>query len=564
MLKNLSIGRKLYGAFAAVSVVFVVALGATLVLGSSARSAWRETLTWDKAVKASQLQIEGTRQQLAAQALYVATFLPKFKAEWEAGVTKSDTGTKGVQAIGDPGIAKIAAAANTADHHHDATVHGLLFPAVAAGDHKAAVAALIKANHYVRIPLAAQVKIGQRIEQLRKKSVARAESLQQQGEVTGIVLAIVALILASVLAVIIARAIRRPITKLKDAAATAASGDLRVDVTTDSKDELGSMANSFQTMIDNVGGIIGQVSGHAGTVSAASQQMASTSQEAGRAVGEIANAVGEVATGAERQVHVVNEAVTASEDMLVAAESSAANAKETAAAAEQARTISIEGMEAVEKATEAMRAVSESTIAVTEAMQSLGSKSEEIGSIVETITGIAGQTNLLALNAAIEAARAGEQGRGFAVVAEEVRKLAEESQRAAASIAELIEAIQSETQRTVSIVDDGARRTEDGVGVVAEARAAFEQISGAVADMNDRVGQIAASVDTILASSRKMQTDLGEVVSVAEESSASAEEVSASTQQTSASTQQIAASAEELARTAEELERLVGRFTTSN
>ena len=64
----------------------------------------------------------------------------------------------------------------------------------------------------------------------------------------------------------------------------------------------------------------------------------------------------------------------------------------------------------------------------------LGARSEQIGGIVETITGIAEQTNLLALNAAIEAARAGEQGRGFAVVAEEVRKLAEESQRAAASI----------------------------------------------------------------------------------------------------------------------------------
>ena len=65
---------------------------------------------------------------------------------------------------------------------------------------------------------------------------------------------------------------------------------------------------------------------------------------------------------------------------------------------------------------------------------SLAEKSEEIGAIVGTITGIADQTNLLALNAAIEAARAGEQGRGFAVVAEEVRKLAEESQKAAGEI----------------------------------------------------------------------------------------------------------------------------------
>src|SRR5207302_5108290 len=119
------------------------------------------------------------------------------------------------------------------------------------------------------------------------------------------------------------------------------------------------------------------------------------------------------------------------------------------------------------------QAVRESSAAVTEAIGELASKSEQIGGIVETITGIAGQTNLLALNAAIEAARAGEQGRGFAVVAEEVRKLAEESQRAAASIASLIEQIQGETQKAVEVVEDGAARTEEGVETAAAASDAF-------------------------------------------------------------------------------------------
>ena len=104
-----------------------------------------------------------------------------------------------------------------------------------------------------------------------------------------------------------------------------------------------------------------------------------------------------------------------------------------------------------------MSAVRESSLQATDAIRGLGAKSEQIGGIVATITGIAEQTNLLALNAAIEAARAGEQGRGFAVVAEEVRKLAEESQSAAASIAGLIAEIQGETAKAVEVVEDGAR-----------------------------------------------------------------------------------------------------------
>ncbi len=140
-------------------------------------------------------------------------------------------------------------------------------------------------------------------------------------------------------------------------------------------------------------------------------------------------------------------------------------------------------------------------------------------------------------------------GRGFAVVAEEVCKLAEESQRAAATIASLIEEIEFETARAVSAVDDEARRSHQGVDVVAEAKNAFGLIDGAVGEVTGRVSAIADAI--------------GEVAVVAEQSSAAAEQVSASTEQTSASTQEIAANAQELAATATKLEHLVGAFRLS-
>ncbi|MDW5594304.1 methyl-accepting chemotaxis protein [Conexibacter stalactiti] len=369
---------------------------------------------------------------------------------------------------------------------------------------------------------------------------------------------------------------------LQAALTAARDGDLTVEVTpvttplcAEDGAELGRLGGIFNEMLDRakgsidaynamrerVSGLLRQITQETQHVAAASQQMATTSEESGRAVGEIASAVGEVAAGAERQVRTVGEARLLSEEVVLATRSSSEEATETARAAEQARAVAEDGADAIARATEGMRALEQMSSGVSEAMRSLGAKSDEIGGIVDTITGIAEQTNLLALNAAIEAARAGEQGRGFAVVAEEVRKLAEESQEAAASISALVAQIQSETGAAVERVESGSGEIERGVATVDEARASFVRIGSSVEDMNGRVERIAAAIAQIAERTVTMDGNMTEVAAVAEQSSASTEQVSASTQQTSASTQEIAASAQQLAQNAEELGRLVGRFT---
>jgi methyl-accepting chemotaxis protein len=310
-----------------------------------------------------------------------------------------------------------------------------------------------------------------------------------------------------------------------------AAGDLSIEVSPRSERDL--LGHATATMVSNLRTMLTGMTRAATSVSSAAREMASNSDEAGRAISEIAQAVSDVAVGAEQQARVIEQAK--------------ASTSQTAEAAEATRLIAREGVEAAMKASDAMDGVRASSAAVDEAIGLLAAKLEQIGGIVVAITTIADQTNLLALNAAIEAAHAGDQGRGFAVVADEVRKLAEESHQAAATIATLVAEIQGDTARTVSAIEDGARRSEQGVETVEVARKAFEEIGRGVEDVTRQVDEIAEAMN--------------QVAAVAEQSSASTQEVAASAEQTSASTQTISASAAELANTAEELSALTSRFT---
>jgi methyl-accepting chemotaxis protein len=195
---------------------------------------------------------------------------------------------------------------------------------------------------------------------------------------------------------------------------------------------------------------------------------------------------------------------------------SAADAeRETTAIAEAAE----HGGKAVETMATEIGSVAETGKRTDEAMRRLDDAVSEISGFVSTITQIADQTNLLALNAAIEAARAGEAGRGFAVVAEEVRKLAEESNRAARSVGEIIGDV---TTRTRTAMENNRESSSQLDTLVQRS----EETRNIILDVLRKVNRIAGHVQSVAATMEEQSASSGEMASAMDHVAKSSQEIS--------------------------------------
>lgn len=372
---------------------------------------------------------------------------------------------------------------------------------------------------------------------------------------------IISFILSSTIALLLAREIATRLRVDVETLREVASGNLGIaEIHIKSYDEIGEIGLAINNTVKSLRTLVNTVAQSTHQVAALSEELTANAEQSAQAATQVATSIMSVASGAHHQTEAVAKGSVFVEEMSENAQEIASSTTEVAQASQKAGAAAKEGASAIGNAILQMTSIEKSVTNSAMVVTKLGERSKEIGQIVETISAIAGQTNLLSLNAAIEAARAGEQGRGFAVVAEEVRKLAEQSQRAAKQIATLISEIQDETDKAVQSINEGTREVKSGTEIVNLAGSSFEQIVALVNQVTDQIQNISASTQQMAGGSQQVVDAMYEINEVSKETAVETQTVSAAAEEQSASMEEIAASSESLAKLAENLQTAVQEF----
>ncbi|MGG3460327.1 putative methyl-accepting chemotaxis protein YoaH [Bacillus licheniformis] len=372
----------------------------------------------------------------------------------------------------------------------------------------------------------------------------------------------VSAILGIVLSLLLLKSILVPLRSLNQQLEDIAHGeaDLTKKVIVKNKDELGQLANSFNAFVQSLTQIVKQISSSSEQVAASSEQLSASAEESKSTSELISEEMQAIADSNMTQSEMTEKSSEAIHELLDRLSSVASNTGSIADLSSSMRDKAEIGSESVHKMLEQMNFIDKSVDSAGSGLQALVSSTAEISNISSLITDISEQTNLLALNAAIEAARAGEQGKGFAVVAEEVRKLADETNKSASHIQSLVTTIQNESVETVNNIKVVQENVSSGIALSQETTGNFNEILNLVEQVASQIQEVAASTQQLTSGVEMVQNTIQTLASGSQETSASTKAVASSTQEQLASMEEISYAAESLSQLAEELQTIINRF----
>ncbi|UHA74295.1 methyl-accepting chemotaxis protein [Paenibacillus sp. 481] len=371
----------------------------------------------------------------------------------------------------------------------------------------------------------------------------------------------VALLIAILMGWYVMRSIGRPLKRMRDLMEEGAQGQLGLRMAVQSKDEIGEVAASFNTMMSRIGDLVQRTGSSAQSVMTSASKLSDASRQTAQAARDIALATEEIASGA---TGLAAEAERGNEWTDHTA-NQVAQVVQLNAAMFQAAT---EVENASKRGTSYMDELNDKTAATEQIVHSLVSKVDALKdstssarNILDVLTQLAKQTNILSLNAAIEAARAGAAGKGFMVVADEIRKLADQSKQSIEIVGSITENIQREVNETVRMLGDANPIFREQADAVKEADIIFRAVHVQMGTLMTKLDGATSAVHDLSETQSALNEAIANVSAVAEQSSATSEEVaSLSSEQMSVSARLVNLS-NELEQVSLDLQERLSRFT---
>ena len=338
-------------------------------------------------------------------------------------------------------------------------------------------------------------------------------------------LVILACVIVVIVGIFITAGIENNMRRISRKFGDVAKGDLTATVSAKGHDEFQDLAGSATNMITNTKKLVNQVSNATGELEVSAQNVGQASELIHEYSQDITRAIGEINEGMEEQSRHAQECVEKTDILSNEIQEVSHVVERVEKLVGETEGMINKGMEIVQVLGDRAGETTQMTVKVSESIESLRKESEIINSFVATITEITEQTNLLSLNASIEAARAGEAGRGFAVVAEEIRKLADDSAKAAGEIRNNVANITAQTQNSVESASQAKAMVELQTKAVEEVIAVFRE-------MQERMGQLIEGLKDIVVSTEKADGERSAAVAavknisdIIEETAGSAETV---------------------------------------
>ena len=338
-------------------------------------------------------------------------------------------------------------------------------------------------------------------------------------------LVILACVIVVIVGIFITAGIENNMRRISRKFGDVAKGDLTVTVSAKGHDEFQDLAGSATNMITNTKKLVNQVSNATGELEVSAQNVGQASELIHEYSQDITRAIGEINEGMEEQSRHAQECVEKTDILSNEIQEVSHVVERVEKLVGETEGMINKGMEIVQVLGDRAGETTQMTVKVSESIESLRKESEIINSFVATITEITEQTNLLSLNASIEAARAGEAGRGFSVVAEEIRKLADDSAKAAGEIRNNVANITAQTQNSVESASQAKAMVELQTKAVEEVIAVFRE-------MQERMGQLIEGLKDIVVSTEKADGERSAAVAavknisdIIEETAGSAETV---------------------------------------